>query len=446
MRTTRRTLLLALLVARPRRPRGVVGVRDRTPGRHRPPATPARSSPRSAPSRGRSTGSSRSIEPRWSCRCCSTRAWSSSITRRRTSSRRWPTRGRSADGRTYTLSPATRRRLLGRRAVHRGRRGLHLRGALRPETASPLASGLRVNGQPLAVRKVDAHTVVLTLPRAVRAGPARPAAACPSCRPTSCARRPGSSRRRGPRRRRRPRSSGSARSCSARTPRASASSWPAIRTARRAPERRGVHAGPRSPCASSRPRTPSGWPSRPASWSICCNADIRPEDLKAVRGLERRRQGSPLRSGPGGRRGRALVQPRAGRAAGRARPWLDARFRRAVVHAVDRAAFVDTVYLGAGVPVDGPVPPGNRVWYSTSCRPTPTIPRGPRAAHRRRPEGSQRRRHPRDVDGQAAAHRAPHPEGHAIRERGAEVIASDLKDVGLAGQRRPARRRRARDA
>ena len=33
-----------------------------------------------------------------------------------------------------------------------------------PKAEGPLASSLRVNGQPLAVRKVDAHTVVLTLP------------------------------------------------------------------------------------------------------------------------------------------------------------------------------------------------------------------------------------------------------------------------------------------
>jgi len=33
-----------------------------------------------------------------------------------------------------------------------------------PKAEGPLASSLRVNGQPLAVRKIDAHTVVLTMP------------------------------------------------------------------------------------------------------------------------------------------------------------------------------------------------------------------------------------------------------------------------------------------
>lgn len=48
-----------------------------------------------------------------------------------------------------------------------------------------------------------------------------------------------------------------------------------------------------------------------------------------------------------------------------ARPWLDRReFRQAVSFAADRQAIVNAVFLGAGVPVHGPVSPGNRTWYS----------------------------------------------------------------------------------
>lgn len=44
--------------------------------------------------------------------------------------------------------------------------------------------------------------------------------------------------------------------------------------------------------------------------------------------------------------------------------WLQhADFRRAIAHAVDRDAFVNTVYLGAAVPAYGVVSPGNRNWY-----------------------------------------------------------------------------------
>lgn len=44
-------------------------------------------------------------------------------------------------------------------------------------------------------------------------------------------------------------------------------------------------------------------------------------------------------------------------------------FRQALSHAVDREAFAQTVFLGAAVPVWGPVTPGNREWFN------PNLPR-----------------------------------------------------------------------
>ena len=44
-------------------------------------------------------------------------------------------------------------------------------------------------------------------------------------------------------------------------------------------------------------------------------------------------------------------------------------FRQALSHAVDREAFADTVFLGAAVPIHGPVTPGNSRWF------WPSIPR-----------------------------------------------------------------------
>ncbi len=38
-------------------------------------------------------------------------------------------------------------------------------------------------------------------------------------------------------------------------------------------------------------------------------------------------------------------------------------FRQAISHAVDREAFAETVFLGAAVPIWGPVTPGNRPWF-----------------------------------------------------------------------------------
>lgn len=47
----------------------------------------------------------------------------------------------------------------------------------------------------------------------------------------------------------------------------------------------------------------------------------------------------------------------------RGRWMLSDAFRQAISHAVDREAYANTVYLGAAVPVHGPVSPGNREWF-----------------------------------------------------------------------------------
>lgn len=45
--------------------------------------------------------------------------------------------------------------------------------------------------------------------------------------------------------------------------------------------------------------------------------------------------------------------------------WLqNIEFRKAISHAADRQAIVDQVFLGAAVPVFGPVTPGNKRWYA----------------------------------------------------------------------------------
>jgi peptide/nickel transport system substrate-binding protein len=114
------------------------------------------------------------------------------------------------------------------------------------------------------------------------------------------------------------------------------------------------------------------------------------------------------------------------------RPWHDARFRRAISHAVDRRAFVDTVYLGAGVPLFGPVTPGNRLWYVKDL---------PTDAHdlgRARNLLAEIGLTDRDGDG-TLENRDGSPlrielltqKGHGARERAAAVLAADLKAVGI---------------
>jgi peptide/nickel transport system substrate-binding protein len=46
------------------------------------------------------------------------------------------------------------------------------------------------------------------------------------------------------------------------------------------------------------------------------------------------------------------------------RAWIvDKAFRQAISHAVDREAFANEVFLGAAVPVHGPITPGNPLWF-----------------------------------------------------------------------------------
>ena len=60
--------------------------------------------------------------------------------------------------------------------------------------------------------------------------------------------------------------------------------------------------------------------------------------------------------------------------------WLQRdELRRAISMAVDRQIFADTVFLGAGVPVYGPVTPANKKWYSADAPHTPHDPAGARA-------------------------------------------------------------------
>lgn len=46
-------------------------------------------------------------------------------------------------------------------------------------------------------------------------------------------------------------------------------------------------------------------------------------------------------------------------------------FRQAISYAVDREAFAENVFLGAAVPIWGPITPGNKIWFS------PNVPRYP---------------------------------------------------------------------
>jgi peptide/nickel transport system substrate-binding protein len=115
------------------------------------------------------------------------------------------------------------------------------------------------------------------------------------------------------------------------------------------------------------------------------------------------------------------------------RAWLRRReFRQAVSWAVSRQAIIDTVYLGAAVPISGPVTPGNRTWFDGD-RPAP----GPDPARARQllatlglrdinGDGSLEDQH-----GAAVRFSIMTQAGHN-RERVATVIQEQLRQVGVA--------------
>ena len=74
--------------------------------------------------------------------------------------------------------------------------------------------------------------------------------------------------------------------------------------------------------------------------------------------------------------------------------WIQRdELRQAISLAVDRKVFVDTVYLGAAVPVFGPITPGNKAWYAADAAAAGARPgEGAGAARVDRPHRSQRRR------------------------------------------------------
>jgi peptide/nickel transport system substrate-binding protein len=102
--------------------------------------------------------------------------------------------------------------------------------------------------------------------------------------------------------------------------------------------------------------------------------------------------------------------------------WLQRdELRQAIELAVDRKAFIDTVFLGAAVPVFGAVSPNNKHWYWTG---TPEI-----------PHDVERAKKLLASIGITPEHRGRFTlvtqKGRPSRERGAAVIRDQLKPAGL---------------
>ena len=166
------------------------------------------------------------------------------------------------------------------------------------------------------------------------------------------------------------------------------------------------------------------------------SGDVRPDDLGAVRKLAAsgRVQLADLGVGLDPDHLWFNLSPAfAKNPARRARPWLQRReLRQAIALAVDRQAFADTVYLGAAVPIAGPVTPGNRAWHDPSIAVPAHDPEKAKALLAsigltdRDGDGALD-----GPDGKRASFALLTQKGNSTRERGAAFLQQELQKVGL---------------
>jgi peptide/nickel transport system substrate-binding protein len=159
----------------------------------------------------------------------------------------------------------------------------------------------------------------------------------------------------------------------------------------------------------------------------CTQSELRPSDVAS---LARRNGGAPITvTDLGvGRDGDLLwfnLAP--GDARHPRRSWLQhTDLRRAVSLAVDRRAFVDTVYFGAATPATGLVSPGNKEWYVDTG-----LPRHDPASARALLASLDLAGRDRDGRGTTAQFTLLTQKGNTSLERGASVIREALAAVGI---------------
>jgi len=115
------------------------------------------------------------------------------------------------------------------------------------------------------------------------------------------------------------------------------------------------------------------------------------------------------------------------------RNWIMRKeFRQAISHAIDREAFAKTVFLGAGVPIWGPVTPGNKQWFN------PNLQRYGYSLDRAREILAGLGLTNRDADewledpsGTEAHFNVIVYRGNSSLERGAAVLRDELKKIGI---------------
>ena len=305
---------------------------------------------------------------------------------------------------------ARRRDLVGRHAVHVGRRAVHLPGDLRPEGRQPARQRrCKIDGKPLTVTAPDAQD----RRRDAAAAPSVPASRCS----TTCTIAPKHKLEAALK------AGTFAQAMGVATPPADlVSIGPFMLTQLRAGPAAGVRSQP-ALLEEGRGRHPA---------AVSRSGDPR-DRARSERGAGAAAVGAVRHAAAAGaaRRHRHAAAARASRASCKLielgvgadpdlfffnlrspywakdprRDWITRKeFRQAISHAIDREAFANTVFLGAGVPIWGPVTPGNQKWFS------PNVPRYGYSVERakeilaeHRPDQSRRRRVARGREGHRGA-------------------------------------------
>jgi peptide/nickel transport system substrate-binding protein len=163
-------------------------------------------------------------------------------------------------------------------------------------------------------------------------------------------------------------------------------------------------------------------------------SEVRPEDLAALKPIESKGGLSLVQAGVGISPDALWINLAPNAAAGQGRSWLRrAELRQALNAAIDRQEIVNTVYLGAAEPANGPVTSGWGVWY------LPDLPKAEHDAARaksllaaiglsdRTGDGMLE-----DAAGKPARFSILTQKGHTLRERTVAVVQEQLRRVGLA--------------
>ena len=161
--------------------------------------------------------------------------------------------------------------------------------------------------------------------------------------------------------------------------------------------------------------------------------DARPEDIGALKKLETAGDLRVVEAGIGIDPSGLWFNLSPSAPAAKSKPWLQKdQLRRAISLAIDRQAVVDTVYLGAGVPVFGPITPGHGQWYVAS------LPHDPHDTARARQMLAEIGLKDRNGDGaleDASGHEARFAvmtqKGRTDREKTVALLQAQLKQVGL---------------